>query len=387
MDGEYWYCDTGEFVPVYVIDNGITSGHDEFVDLTIDHHDIHNDQYYGSSAPCGTSGHYHGTAVASLIAGKNVGVASRVKLIDLRTYDCSGYTSLRKLISAFNWIVSDGSARWNGPTAPDAYPRQFEEYRDWPVNPDRTNVGVVNLSGFSPAGIGAYDDLKNPFYPYDYIYRSISLEAAVRDVVAAGNVVVTSANNYSSSCANHTPSVLGYNGDDLTGIRDLDDSGAVTSVTISPSVITVGGTDRQDRRWQTAELSGMDSGSNSGPCISMWAPGAEIFSARHYSANAYGRESGTSFAAPLVSGIAARYIEYFRRTNSGNSPSPAAVFQYLTDSSTNFLSDGVNPLISNTVAPDGSAPRKSTRSDGAKVFVGMVHRSGESLCRSRLVYR
>ena len=137
------------------------------------------------------------------------------------------------------------------------------------MNPDRLNPGVVNLSGFSEAVPGATGDIYNGWMsPYGWVLRTITVEAAVRDVVAAGNVVVTSANNYSTTCENYTPSILGYNGNGITA-QDLDSSGNAVDVYIHPSVITVGATaltsvqngvlqnlNGKDVRWQTATTSG-----------------------------------------------------------------------------------------------------------------------------------
>lgn len=83
-----------------------------------------------------------------------------------------------------------------------------------------------------------------------------------------------------------------------------------------PSAITVGATDRRDRR---------SSFSNFGRCLDIFAPGTDITSTWN---NGRTRTiSGTSMAAPHVAGVAALILE------NGNS-SPAAVARSLISSST-----------------------------------------------------
>lgn len=63
-----------------------------------------------------------------------------------------------------------------------------------------------------------------------------------------------------------------------------------------PDAITVGATDRSDRRWAT---------SNYGSCVSLFAPGVDITSASNTSDRDPATDSGTSAAAPHVAGAAA----------------------------------------------------------------------------------
>ncbi|KAF5837680.1 peptidase S8/S53 domain-containing protein [Dunaliella salina] len=67
----------------------------------------------------------------------------------------------------------------------------------------------------------------------------------------------------------------------------------------SPSVITVAAMDEDQQPWVF---------SNWGPCIDIHAPGARIVSAWDSSPTATKRESGTSMAAPFVSGVVALYL-------------------------------------------------------------------------------
>ena len=66
--------------------------------------------------------------------------------------------------------------------------------------------------------------------------------------------------------------------------------------------LTVGATDRYDRA---------ASFTNYGRCVNIFAPGVNINSASHSSDNGYTEKSGTSMAAPLVSGAAAVILDRY----------------------------------------------------------------------------
>jgi serine protease len=103
---------------------------------------------------------------------------------------------------------------------------------------------------------------------------SKSLDNAVRDLVVRGlPVVVAAGNDNADACE--------------------------TSPARAPEVITVGATDKDDRR---------ASFSNKGSCVELFAPGDRIASAWHTGDSATQTLSGTSMAAPHVAGAVALYI-------------------------------------------------------------------------------
>ncbi|MFJ9111337.1 S8 family peptidase [Streptomyces sp. NPDC102283] len=129
--------------------------------------------------------------------------------------------------------------------------------------------------------------------------RSTAVDAAVEAVADAGVLPVVAAGN------------------DNRDACDVSPAGA-------DGVFTVGASDRQDRE---------TSFSNWGSCLSVYAPGADIVSARLGGGTV--SLNGTSMASPHVAGVAALYKQ------ENPSASPAAVSRWLTDTATGDVLSGL----------------------------------------------
>jgi hypothetical protein len=119
-------------------------------------------------------------------------------------------------------------------------------------------------------------------------------DAAIRAGVRAGLTFTVAAGNAGRSAGSYSPGRV-------------------------PQAITVGSTDRADRR---------SAFSNWGPAVDLFAPGDRIVSASHTSDTAAATLSGTSMAAPHAAGAAALYLAAHR------SATPARVSAALTAGST-----------------------------------------------------
>lgn len=315
-DSEHNMCTEGRSVYAYVIDTGIEADHPQFetptrVVLSLDFSSDRTNQAVPFTPDvtngCNATGYryywmWHGTAVASVLGGTQVG-AAKPRLVSLKVARCdSGQTLTSSLISATNWIAN------NNPSDPNR-------------NPYFNSPGVINHSGFVP-------DWRDDASPAGSDRSAYS--AAVAGLVAAtSKPFFTSADNFSADACKFAPNDLAR-----TNYR-------------SGSVMVVGGTsvgigsDPNDYRFQkwvnpTTPSTGQDSGSNAGPCVSIYAPATSIFAARTSAyaeqyGTLYARESGTSFASPIVAAVAARYIE--KSVNqTGIVPSAQSVYSWLLSS-------------------------------------------------------
>ncbi|MBW3563377.1 MAG: S8 family serine peptidase [Acidobacteria bacterium] len=310
-DSKHNMCTEGRSVYAYVIDTGVQSDHPQFedpsrvvhsVDFSEDRTDKSKpftaDVTNGCTAPGYEQPHlWHGTAVASVLAGTQVGVA-KPQVVSLKIAQClNGQALTADLIDATDWIADPNS------------------------NPYISLPGVVNHSGFVP-------DWKDEIegggsQPSAY---SVAVEGLVN---ATNKPFFTSADNFTADACLFAP-----NDRARTSLR----SGYV--FVVGGTSVSTSSTDPKDYRFQFWEDSstidvGHDSGSNSGACVSIYAPATSIYAARHSlyrdvdeNLTLYDRATGTSFASPIVAGIAARYMER-QKSETGSTPGSEAVYSWL----------------------------------------------------------
>ncbi|MGB7217212.1 MAG: S8 family peptidase, partial [Vicinamibacterales bacterium] len=269
----YGYTGTG--VTVAVIDSGLANAEFEdladprvrkFVDFVNPQNRIRSD------------GNGHGTHVTGVVAGtghlaaKYAGIAPGTSIVSLRVLDDSGQGSIANVIKALNWVYK---------------------------NARRENIRVVNLS------VGAAPTES---------YFTDPLTLAAKALVDQGITVVAAAGNF---------------GQDAQGELQW---GGITSPGIAPWVLTVCAFSTQGTynpaddamaRFSSAGPTAIDFAAKPDLCapgvgiVSLAAPGSELYALGIAAArpwvmgpeNRYVSLSGTSMAAPFVSGAVALMLQ------------------------------------------------------------------------------
>lgn len=340
---QYGWTSTGTGVDVYIVDTGVQRSHSEFTTTSFEA----GTSYAGGDGftetnPCGgwiskyNGG--HGTAVASLVAGKTVGVARGATIVPVKVATCNP--------GAYLWTTD--------PPTPELVINNIGVLwgLNWILGRVQDNPGrkaVVNMSFY-------FDDQPDSYCPEDSTHSTAwdcrtAFENNVNDLLAANVVVVASANNQNQDhCSVQSPARFGYG-----GMYDPNfDSNPSNDNPNWRGVITVGGTNIDDQRYTCPTCAANDRGSNYGPCVSIYAPASVIQSAHIAGSAAFRDEqtwvtqavdshyypsltlarvySGTSFASPIVAGIAARLRETY------GSKDVRQIWDYLYGAS-NWLSD------------------------------------------------
>ncbi|KAI3368975.1 hypothetical protein L3Q82_025939 [Scortum barcoo] len=204
----------------------------------------------------------HGTHIAGVVSGSDSGVARGAGVNLVRVLNCQGKGTVSGALTGLEYIRATLLAS--------------------PVD-----AAVVVLLPF----IGGF---------------SRSLNAACRDMVANGAVVIAAAGNYRDDACRYSPAS-------------------------EPEVITVGAVNSADQL-----MSQGAGGTNFGRCVDLFAPGDDIVSASSDCSTCFTSRSGTSQAAAHVAGLAAVIL------SSSQSASPVQVLQmmlhYSTANTINFLS-------------------------------------------------
>jgi hypothetical protein len=217
---------------LYIMDTGIDFSHPEF-----DYPAFEGVDFYTCYPGTFADDVGHGTAVASMAAGKNLGISQHCKVMNVKMGAASGSASILQVGQAIDAIIAAASA-------------------------DPLKTRIVNMSWGTA--------------------RSAYLDAKVQGLMDMGITVICAAGN------------------DGIDVADISPAGII-------DVITVAAMDQYDIPCGFNNISPSDAGvtTGHGQALDIFAPGAAIVLATPDPAMPYGTDSGTSFSAPLVAGVAA----------------------------------------------------------------------------------
>lgn len=289
LDGSFERLNGGTGSVIYVMDTGVMASHREFagpngnrviagIDATssVDLGHSRCKSANKATAPCFEGfeelpSASHGTSVASIAAGVNIGVAPGAKIVSVRVMNERGLATTRTYLDGLDGIIRNA---WD------------------PATPS-FRTAIVNISGWVLERLSGTSGGGRPVVSY------AAVEKKIRDMIggvdANGNpdpngkrfLFVVAANNTDGGCG-------------ATGMVDRFPATLGTSI---EGVITVGGMTANNTAWGGSCRGGVE----------VLAPAQSIFSATitgdaDYRGRRPNLRSGTSFATPIISGIAARLL-------------------------------------------------------------------------------
>ncbi|KAL0265895.1 UNVERIFIED_CONTAM: hypothetical protein PYX00_011612 [Menopon gallinae] len=281
-------ANAGRGTRVFVVDTGVDVAHPEFegrarwgINLV-------------ESSP-DTDENGHGTHCAGVIAGAQVGIAKKAEIVAVKALDKDGSGVVSKMILGLDFVIREhskeqermesalrrtllrdsavgGLARWKRMLAADL--RRL----DGSGVPDEAAEAVGMMESDLLRSLERYVGLRSA-RPRTIVNMSIG---------GIKSRALNFAMEYASNMGIHFSAAAGNDSEDACGY----------SPGSSKVALTVGASNRHD---QVAFFS------NYGDCVDVYAPGFDILSA--WIGGGYRVASGTSMAAPHVSGVMALYLD------------------------------------------------------------------------------
>jgi len=347
------YPVAGNGVDIVIQDSGIDPTHPEWLNLDGTASRLQQINWPVASGLQATytqnANHYtdtdgHGTHVAGTAAGRKYGWAKNANIYAITILDNSaafGVSASFNMIRAWHNLKTNTSLGYKRPTVVNMSWEYFKVYENITGGNYRgtpwTSTSLQSVYGMVST---IYNRLTSPTRYYHPV-RVSSVDADIADCVNAGIILVAAAGNDAHKI--DVSSGIDYNNyytSSVDGNQYYHRGGTPSNTS---GVVTVGSV-------KIAQPEGKNFFSNSGPGITVWAPGEYIMSAIpvgstietstgsvDYPGNASFKAtkiSGTSMAAPQVTGVVATLLEARPEYNQ------ASVVSYLNEvSSSGRLSD------------------------------------------------
>jgi serine protease AprX len=292
-----WIHDTlgidGAGIGVATIDSGVNASHDDLGSGRIVHW---ADFVAHQSVPYDDYG--HGTHVAGIIAGSGAdsairrGVAPGANLIVLKALDGTGNGHIADVVAAVDYAIA---------------------------NRDRFNIRVINLS----VAAGVYESWQT-----DPLTQAAlrAVKAGIVVVAAAGNLGVNAAGEtqpHSITAPGNAPWVLTVGASDSMGTSDRSDDVVAPFSSRGPGAID--GTPKPDL---IAPGVGVESTADPGSALFSVQFRSRVWGTAGTVSQPYLRLSGTSMAAPVVTGTVALMLQAYPRLTPN---SVKAILQFTAD--------------------------------------------------------
>ena len=311
LNRQFSYTQDGDGADIYVIDTGVRGASRPTGNNAALHSELYNPDYVadlngtteqqnyrvfqlanyaGAHGTNNEDDNGHGTYCAILSAGRLAGVARKAKVYALKAFNSSLSASYTDILGAYQAVIDhndSGNANYKGNNRPAIINASFG-----PTIPTQ-NYPYIELND-------AGDDTGTDEEILDDIEGTISSQKNIIIVRSAGNGFKNSSDNFAGP----------IQGKCIAGTRTAgypdNTNGGINNVDTNQNKVSVGATEYNDR-W--ADFS------NYGAGVTTTAPGARILVPQYdwlantpqTSATNYTTIGGTSFSAPLVTGIAAAW--------------------------------------------------------------------------------